>query len=208
MGTVGSPGHELGGPTRAPGEPVKQAETSGDAQNKNKNKNKKATDMTYLELNNGTEQGGISSIADDAAAMKAVVKRAFDEFFENVRQGGPMNPSPELLRLLREASVVIAQGDPRRRAELSLLTGLIHEFAHDIDGAEACYAEAAEADPNVLKRGVLANIHRMSIRQRGRNAAVVASSTKAISTGSMAPGGRARGRHTTRPARPRSGTGA
>lgn len=151
--------------------------------------NNKSIDATSL---GGTDGAASSSLPSDPALMQAVVQRAFGEFFMNARLGGPMNPSPELLHLLRGAPAVIACNDHRWRAKLSLLTGLIHEFTHDVDGADACYAAAAEADPNVLKRGVLANIHRMSIRQRGRNAAVIAPSTTATSTGSMAPAGRAR----------------
>jgi hypothetical protein len=157
--------------------------------------------------NNGdidaTRLGGVGGAASslpvdsDSASMQIAVQLALGQFLTNVRLGGPAEPSPELLHLLRNAPAVLGRGHPHRRAELSLLAGLIHEFAHDIDGADHCYAEAGAADPSILKHGVLADIREKSIRRRGRSAVVVAADVKRGTAG-----------RTTRAARPRSRSSA
>ena len=133
-----------------------------------------------------------SSLPADQASMQIAVRLALSQFLTNVRLGGPAEPSPELLHLLRDAPAVIGRGDPHRRANLSLLAGLIHEFAHDVDGADYCYAEAGAAEPRILEQCVLANIREKSLRRRGRGAVVVAD-VERVAT-----------RRTTEVARPRS----
>jgi len=107
----------------------------------------------------------------DPSAMLTALRGAGDQYLAGLWRDGPTSPSPEFLRLLREAPAILAADDPRRRAKMLLVAGLFHDRAHDVDGADACYAEAAAASPNVLKRGILADVYKMIIRKRNRSAA-------------------------------------
>lgn len=163
------------------------------------------TDEAIEAVDFGATDGAVpSSFPDDPTTMQARLQDAIAEFFANMRAGGPMDPSTELLRLLREAPAVIGREDRRRRAQLWLLTGLVHEFGRDVDGADRCYAEAGAARPNILKHGVLADLCAMAIRQRGRSGLRGTSGTERNSTGSMVLVGRTGGRRSTKPAVARS----
>lgn len=155
-----------------------------------------------------SNKAAASSLPTDPALMQASVLRALDEFFMRVRMGGPAQPSPELLHLLREAAAVIAHDDPRWRAKLSLLAGLIHEFSRDVGGAEACYAEAGAANPSILKHGVLANIRTMGIRRREKKTMATSGPAEELSTGRTALAPRPRSRRPREPALPGSKAGA
>ncbi|MGK4008412.1 hypothetical protein WMF31_37720 [Sorangium sp. So ce1036] len=121
----------------------------------------------------GTGAGPVDS---DAASVRAVVQRAVHEFFANIWRGGPFEPPHDLRRLLVDGAAVLSRDEPLEQARLLLITGLVHDFARDVAGADQCYADAARLDPAILRRGVLAEIRKTALRGRGRNAVLMSSS--------------------------------
>lgn len=107
-------------------------------------------------------------ITDSTTALN----RLIDEAIARLMNEFPVAvPPPELLALLREAPAVIAPDDLRRRATLLMSAGLVHDMAHDVDGADWCYAEAARYQPSIIKRGYLADVRKGMLRERRQAAA-------------------------------------
>ena len=156
----------------------------------------------------GATHNADGTAVTDPSAVRAALKRAGEQYLANGWREGPASPSPELLRLLREAPAALAADDPRRRAKLMVVAGLFHDRAHDAEGADACYAEAAATSPNILKRGILADVYKMIIRKRVRTPAQASMLAAPISAGGPPPSGSIptpRGAAPVSP-RPRAGT--
>ena len=109
------------------------------------------------------------SSPDDVSAMRSAVKRAIGETIAEAARGGATTPSPALLALLREACAVL-RADDLQHAKLLMTAGLLHDLGHDVDGANACYAEGAVVRPHVAYGGPLARVRKVLVRNRGQKA--------------------------------------